>query len=265
MFGESPWSDEIMISTLVDSRQQVQFQVDLNGYDNSQMLIIASSSPNENFSDGVISIDGSTKDYGSPSGISQGLLSFNELFTQAGIPDGVTIESAQLRFWTTNASSGPISVHQMYQQWNAQASWNSLSAGVSTDGIQAKITADDTQANVSSNTLLIFDVTNTIISWQNGQQNNGWAVINSGNDGWDLNTERYAGDSPTEQRFPMLTVFYSVNGDIDGSGVVDRTDLTSLRQFIGKDLESCTACDLNNDGTISMADLRELMLIIRNQ
>ena len=72
------------------------------------------------------------------------------------------------------------------------ATWNSLVAGVTADGLEASKQKDGfTFGKISASTSAIpFDVTDTVQAWVNGAANHGWVFINTGGNGWDFYTVR---------------------------------------------------------------------------
>ena len=108
----------------------------------------------------------------------------------------------------------------------------------------------------------MFDVTQAVKAWASGQPNYGLLILNQSTDGWDTNTELYTGANAADRR-PLLTVFYLLRGDADGDGVLALNDLIALRSKLNAPVDECPACDVNQDGTINIADARALLLLIR--
>ena len=50
-----------------------------------------------------------------------------------------------------------------------------------------------------------------------------------------------------------------ISGDLNDDGIVDLSDLNVLQQFIRQSSDNCEACDLDNDGTITVRDARKLI------
>lgn len=260
VFGVSEWSDVVSVTTPKDPRVNVEFRQGLNDYSGSSVRVIASSDPDASFTGSEVTIDQQTSDYNG-SGASQGLIRFDELFGANALPNNAVIDSAQLRFYTTSSTSGPIALHRMLQPWGDDVSWNALGAGIQADDIDANAQADSRLANIGSRRYTVFDVTESVRAWAQGQGNYGWAILNASGDGWDFPTERYLG---APERRPTLVVFYTLKGDIDGNGRVERQDLMTMRRYVRQPASACPRCDIDGDGVIGMTDMRRLMLIIRN-
>jgi FPC/CPF motif-containing protein YcgG len=52
-----------------------------------------------------------------------------------------------------------------------------------------------------------------------------------------------------------------VEGDLDGDGDVDRDDLGVIRSHLRESADACPDCDLDGDGTITIRDARQLVLL----
>lgn len=257
VFGASDWTMETKISTPIDPRVKLQIQEGVDGYTGNNVLAIASASPTKNFVAKELSIDLSTNDFGG-SGMSHGLIKFANALAQ--LPINAVIDSAQVRIWVTSSSNGPVALHRVLQEWTTtDASWNLFSSGIQADDVEAKAVADDSLADIGSNYFIFFDVTSSIKAWAVGEPNYGWAILNSSTDGWDLATELF----DREDRRPQLTIFYSLKGDVNKDGKVDRKDMLELRKHLRQSAEVCTSCDLNSDGQINVQDMRKLAILLR--
>lgn len=260
VFGSSEWSNEVLISTPVDDRLKVVLSEGTDGYTGSQVIAIASASPNDSFAGESLSFDQSTSDYGGP-GVSHGLVRFDGLFD--GLPANAVVTAAELRFWITSATNGPVGLHQMLLPWDGGSNWNSFVNGVQADDIEAIAAPDDSKPNLQGGTYTTFDVTPSVQAWAAGQGAEGWLILNQSTDGWDIATDLYNGTDALSRR-PRLTVFYSLRGDADGSGVVDSDDVNTMRSHLRQPASSCPGCDLDGDGVISIRDARLLILELRN-
>ncbi len=276
VFGASPWSEPVLASTPVDERSRVTFQEAMNGYTGTDLVVIASAAPAVRFigadRNDSLSIDLDTSDYGGP-GQSHGLIRFADLFSANGIPSGAQIDGATLRFYTTSSTDGPVEIYQILKEWEpATVSWSHFLDGLQPDGIETKTTATDSKPNLNGGEFVTFEVSAAVQAWANGEPNYGLALLNTSTDGWDIQTEEYAGDE-FERRRPLLTVFYTDGeppvsgdrGDIDGNGVIDRADLDALRGYLypNKPDTDCPACDLDGDDRITLRDLHTLMLMLQ--
>lgn len=191
------------------------------------------NSPDQSFSAGELSFDQATSDYGAPEAVALGLIRFDELFGAHGLPEGAPISGAELRFWTTSSTTGPVGLHRMLVPWDGDTTWNSLGEGVAADDSEARAISDDSQADLQGNAYVIFDVTDSVQAWAEGAPNHGWLILNTSTDGWDVATELYEGDQATDRR-PRLTVYYE-NADahrIVGTEEADTLDGTDANDDI---------------------------------
>jgi hypothetical protein len=123
-----------------------------------------------------------------------GLLRFDNLFgTGPGqIPPGATVTSAKLYLQTTNWGND-IRVHRMRVPWSGTSTWNDLGSpndGVSTNaGGDAVTTPEFTFATVAVGTTVELNVLASLNFWAtNGGPNYGWALIDTGDDGYQFNS-----------------------------------------------------------------------------
>ncbi|RIK74278.1 MAG: hypothetical protein DCC68_23430, partial [Planctomycetota bacterium] len=157
-----------------------------------------------------LSID--AKDPQNTNAKSMALLRFGNLIGGAAgqVPLGASIDSATLALAIVSPGSG-MSVHQMLRRWSNSDTWNTLSAGVSADGIEAAVEpvvvvgSGNGSANVGSG-LLTLDVTASVQAWANGAVNNGWALrwLEGGGNGVDF----LSSEASTASLRPKLTVTY---------------------------------------------------------
>jgi hypothetical protein len=192
----------------VDERLRFERTQGIDGYAGTQTLAIAVNSPDQSFSAGELSFDQATSDYGAPEAVALGLIRFDELFGAHGLPEGAPISGAELRFWTTSSTTGPVGLHRMLVPWDGDTTWNSLGEGVAADDSEARAISDDSQADLQGNAYVIFDVTDSVQAWAEGAPNHGWLILNTSTDGWDVATELYEGDQATDRR-PRLTIYYA--------------------------------------------------------
>lgn len=259
VFGSSEWSNGILVSTPVDNRLKVVLSEGTDGYTGNQVIAIASASPDASFAADELSLDQATNDFGGP-GSSLGLIRFDGLLD--GLPANAVITAAELRFWITSATNGPVGLHQMLQAWDGGSSWNDFVDGVQADDVEAVAVPDDSKTNLQGGTFTTFDVTPTVQAWAAGASQQGWLILNQSTDGWDIATDLYEG-SDSQSRRPRLTVFYSVLGDANGDGVLNQDDIDAVSGYLRQPASSCPACDLDGDGVISIRDARLLILELR--
>ncbi|WP_295878871.1 DNRLRE domain-containing protein [uncultured Thiohalocapsa sp.] len=261
VFGSSDWSDAVLVSTPVDNRLRVVLSEGTDGYTGSQVIAIASASPAASFAAEELSFDQATSDYGGP-GMSHGLIRFDGLL--ASLPADTVVTGAELRFYITSSTNGPVGLHQMLTPWDGTSSWNSFGGdGVQVDDSEAVAAPDESKPNLQGGTYTTFDVTPTVQAWAAGASEEGWLILNQSTDGWDIATELYTGTDALARR-PRLTVFYSPRGDADGDGVVARDDVMAMRGHLRRPASECPACDLDGDGVVSIRDARLLILKLRN-
>jgi hypothetical protein len=120
---------------------------------------------------------------GTPAGPTHSLIRFDDLFGTgpAQIPPYKDVLLAKLKLVVTDSGSG-LSGHEMLQPWSESSTWNSLTAGVSADGIEAA-SAPVAVAGAAVNDELLpiqaieLDVTRSIRAYMNGAPNYGWALL----------------------------------------------------------------------------------------
>jgi hypothetical protein len=150
--------------------------------------------------------------------VGQGLIRFDSIFgTGAGqVPTNAVIRSAKLILYTPLSPTGldygsddVFRLHRMIIDWNDSATWNSLNAGVSVDGVEAAGTATFSLAPVVDGAPAIFDVTSDIELFRTGTPNRGWLIrpstTGTGN-GWTFASSEATAD--VTQR-PRLEIIYT--------------------------------------------------------
>ena len=127
-------------------------------------------------------------------------------FTDFSIPEGTTLDSATVTFFTNSASDGPISLYRMLQDWNNDSTWADFGGdGVQADGVEAVEEASATFLNPVDDSFLSLDVTEDVQFWlENPDQNNGWIILNASGDGWDFDSSESSLD-----QVPQLTLEFS--------------------------------------------------------
>jgi hypothetical protein len=68
-----------------------------------------------------------------------------------------------------------------------------LVSGVSADDLEASRHKDSfTFGKIAANSSeIVFDVTDTVQAWVNGEANHGWVFLNTGGNGWDFYTSEF--------------------------------------------------------------------------
>lgn len=196
---------------------------------------------------------------GSP--LSQGLVRFDGIFgSGAGrVPPGGMIVSARLLQFTDsvsgNVSANSMRAHRMLAPWSDGSTWNTLSGGVSTNGVECAAAADFTTTPWLADAWSIFDVTASVRAWAEAPNANdanmGWAIVPAGTDGWRPSTSDAAA---TDDR-PMLRVTYEVPAcaaDFDDSGAINVQDIFG---FLAAWFAGEPRADFDGTGGNTVADI----------
>ncbi|RPJ29409.1 MAG: tandem-95 repeat protein, partial [Planctomycetaceae bacterium] len=180
----------------------------LSGYaGTSDTMIVSGTADTPYSSESSLNVDTAS----SLGGVSQVLLRFDSIIGEATdqIPPGAGVSSATLRLNSLDTGNGGH-FHAMLQSWSDTSTWNSLTNGVTADGVEAMSIAD---ASVGTNGIGYVDlnVTGTVQSWVSGAMvNNGWAVLPNGTDGWHIASAEYG----TAAYRPELIVTFVPTGDV---------------------------------------------------
>jgi hypothetical protein len=178
------------------------FQQGMGGYISVTDTWIDASSPNVPHGVDEIAVIGE---------LTQGLIKFDDLFSNGGIPEGATILSAKLTILTSSQTSEEtLSIHRMLVPWTEDATWSTFGEGVATDNTQAT-SLGEFQLNTNSfDNKSIFDVTESLRLWQaDPNQNHGWLMdLSFGVGGWTVWLTSEA--TSTINLRPQLSVVYSV-------------------------------------------------------
>ena len=141
-------------------------------------------------------------------GESQILMKFEDVIgtKPRQIPPRSTVHAAKLVISAFDEGT-TVHLHRMLVPWKRTATWNSLVAGVTADGLEASRQKDGfTFGKISASTSAIpFEVTDTVQAWVNGTANHGWVFINTGGNGWDFYTSEF---EDIKQR-PALSVEFT--------------------------------------------------------
>jgi hypothetical protein len=110
--------------------------------------------------------------------------------------------------------------------------------------------------DILDGTDITVDVTDSIIAWQGGAPNFGWAINNTTGGGWDFLTSEWSvaslpAEEQAEAQFilgllerteeevrPLLRVAFGISGDVDGDGNIDGDDFDDLRGALGNVYET---------------------------
>ncbi|HSD99851.1 MAG TPA: DUF4347 domain-containing protein, partial [Burkholderiales bacterium] len=197
------------------------FQEGVNGYSGTQDTQIWGRMANQgtNYgSDPTVAVDSAEQ-----GGELQGMIRFDNIFGVGAsqIPVGAIIDSAQLILHGIDATTNTVSLHRMIVDWvESTATWNSMGGGL-TSPADYNATVDSSVAAPGA-VDVIFSGANlvaTVQAWSSGTANNyGWAILNSGNDGWIFDSS----EGGTAGFRPELIVNWHTNAaptlDLDASG-----------------------------------------------
>jgi hypothetical protein len=187
------------------SRTVVSFQNGVNGYSGTIDSEIWALAP-------TTILDGNgnaSADADNDGGESQVVLKFEHIIgSDTGqIPPNAVVHSARLLVSAFDQGS-TVNLHRMLVPFDAAVTWNSLISGVSADGLEASRHKDAfTFGKIAANSSeIVFDVTDTVQLWVNGEANHGWAFLNTGGNGWDF----YVSEFENIEQRPKLVIEYSV-------------------------------------------------------
>jgi hypothetical protein len=171
-------------------RMTVSFQEGVDGYSGTidtevwalAATTILESNPN------------ASSDADNDGGESQVLIRFDGILGTVArqIPPHATVHSAKLVVSAFDQGN-TVNLHRMLVPFERSATWNSLVSGVSADGLEASRHKDSfTFGKIAANSSeIIFEVTDTVQAWANGEANHGWAFLNTGGNGWDFYTSEF--------------------------------------------------------------------------
>jgi phosphatidylinositol-3-phosphatase len=147
--------------------------------------------------------------------VGQVLVRFDDLFgTNANqVPSNATIQSAKLVLFTAGGtdpdSDDTFRLHRMIMDWTDSATWDSLTAGVSTDNTEAASAATFSLVPEVDGAPAIFDVTADIEMFRTATPNRGWLIrpstTGTGN-GWTMKSS----ETVDQAMRPRLEVIYSL-------------------------------------------------------
>lgn len=201
-YGLTPQSG---LPELIADQVTVSFQQGVNGYRGTVDTEIWALAPHTILE----SNPNSSTDADNDGGESQCLLRFDGIIGRepGRIPPGAAIHSARLLVSAFDQGS-TVNLHRMLVPFDRAATWSSLVSGVSADGLEASRHKDAfTFGKIAANSSeIIFDVTDTVQIWANGEANHGWVFLNTGGNGWDF----YASEFDDIRQRPKLIVEYSL-------------------------------------------------------
>ena len=189
-----------------------RFQKGVNGYTGAHDTHVRADFPTSSFGS-VTKLVAATG-----AAASQPLIRFDDIFgSSAGrIPPGAQILSAKLVLTTgsteVDAALFPVGLHRMLTGWTESVTWNSLTNGITADGIEAVAAAEFAATPALPLGPALFDATATVQLWQNGAANLGWVLLSTDSDAWQFN----AAESPAAPR-PALEVTYTTSSSIEFS------------------------------------------------
>jgi hypothetical protein len=139
-----------------------------------------------------------------------------------------------------------MSLHRMLTPWTDDATWDSLSGGVSADGVEAAATPDFTVFPNTADSYAIFDVTATVQSWATSGSNFGWAILPAGTETWQFDSSATASfhDRPRLE----ITFARPLAADFDFDNDVDAADLAEWSQSFGPGSHADANRDAAADG-----------------
>jgi len=187
------------------SRNSVSFQQGVNGYRGTVDTEIWALAPHTILE----SNPNSSTDADNDGGESQCLLRFDGIIgdSPGQIPPNAAIHRALLLVSAFDQGS-TVNLHRMLVPFDRAATWSSLVSGVSADGLEASRHKDAfTFGKIAANSSeIVFDVTDTVQIWVNGNANHGWVFLNTGGNGWDF----YSSEFDDVKQRPKLVVEYSL-------------------------------------------------------
>ena len=185
------------------SVRQVAFQQGVDGYSGTVDLEVWALAPKT-----ILSANpNASTDANNDGGESQVLMRFDDIIGDEShqVPPFSSIVSARLVVSAFDPGN-TVNLHRLYVPFDSSATWDSLIAGISADGMEASRHSDGFTFGkiAASSSAAIFDVTDTVQAWVNGLDNHGWAFLNTGGNGWDFYTAEF---DKVEQRPKLIVQF----------------------------------------------------------
>ncbi|QDT53060.1 hypothetical protein Pan44_10750 [Caulifigura coniformis] len=146
-----------------------------------------------------------SSDANNDGGESQVLMRFDEVIGagEKKIPKNAQVKSARLLVSAFDQGT-TVNLHRLLVPFDESATWSSVVSGISADGLEASRHKDSfTFGKIAANSSeIVFDVTDTVQAWVNGEDNHGWVFMNTGGNGWDF----YASEFMNVSQRPKLVI-----------------------------------------------------------
>ncbi|MEN0020262.1 MAG: DNRLRE domain-containing protein [Planctomycetota bacterium] len=168
----------------------VRFRDGLGGYNGTIDTLIWEAEPDTTFGS-EIDLEADASDSGLQSQI---LLQFTGVLAALDGVASADVQSASLRVYTNSESDdGEVRALRLLQAWGNDSTWNNSFGGngVDADGIDAVATPSFTFMPIEDDQFYSFDVTSDVRAWVDGADNFGWAFVNDGEDGWDIDSSEF--------------------------------------------------------------------------
>ncbi len=260
----------LTVTLTLDGTQTAWFQEGVYGYPGTRDTVLSEAKPTQvrgGVQDWKLSV-GTDASGTTPTRL-QNLILFEDLFGNrpGRVPRTADIVFARLLLSVWYKGSG-FTLHRMLVPWDESATWNSLTDGVSADGVEAVAAADfvfGADAGIQNDLVreddwLQLDVTDSLRAWLNGEPNFGWALLPFANG--TLQFQYLSSNYPIAAVRPMLVVDYSLladllPGDANLDGTTNALDyvVVSNNYNVGS---TWTAGDVNGDGTVNVLDYVEI-------
>lgn len=184
----------------------VTFEEGTDGYSGTHDTYLNEASPNMNFGGSAILV----VDDASGSSERQSLIKFDNIFGSGPgqIPYGSAITSATLQFYVSNTDPlDAVEIYQMHTFWDESSTWNSLSGGISVNGVEAGLVPLAILWTGGSGSQQFTGLASSVQAWSDGTANNGWVIATaySSADNWNV----YSSEHPTVGARPILSVTYT--------------------------------------------------------
>lgn len=197
-------ADEPFSRSAENKVRELSFQQGVNGYQGTVDTEVWALAPKTLLHENP----NASTDANNDGGESQIVMRFDDIIGSKGnqIPPHARIVSAKLIVSAFDQGS-TVNLHRMLVPFEKASTWDSLISGVSADGFEASRHKDGFTFGkiAASSSGAIFDVTDTVQAWANGQANHGWVFLNTGGNGWDF----YASEFDKVEQRPKLVVRFS--------------------------------------------------------